>query len=207
MVGWRGFGRGSSDEASSTAAEQDGSAAGKGRPTPSRREAEQARKQQLKIPKDPKAARKASRERDRSARDRQRQGMMAGDERYLPARDRGPARAFTRDFVDSRITIAEFFIFIAIGVLVMGFIPNPLIVAWVNIAFYGVTALIAVDTTVLLITLNLRAKAAFPDPKDRKGITLYATIRALQIRRLRLPPPRVKRGGAPKDQGVAKKPA
>jgi hypothetical protein len=97
----------------STAAEQDGSAAGKGRPTPSRREAEQARKQQLKIPKDPKAARKASRERDRSARDRQRQGMMAGDERYLPAADRGPARAFTRDFVDSRITIAEFFIFIA----------------------------------------------------------------------------------------------
>ena len=32
--------------------------------------------------------------------------MMAGDERYLPARDKGPARAFTRDFVDSRFTVA-----------------------------------------------------------------------------------------------------
>jgi len=197
MFGRRGQGTG--QQSSGTEPADGGSGSGKGRPTPSRREAEQARKQQLKIPKDPKAARKASRERDRAARDRQRQGMMSGEERYLPARDRGPARAFTRDFVDARITVAEFFIFIAVGVLVLGFIPNPMIVAWVNIAFYGVTALIAVDTTVLLIQLNLRAKAAFPDPKDRKGITLYATIRALQIRRLRLPPPRVKRGGAPKD--------
>ena len=40
----------------------------KGRPTPSRKEAEAARKQQLKIPKDPKAAKKAARERDREAR-------------------------------------------------------------------------------------------------------------------------------------------
>jgi Protein of unknown function (DUF3043) len=173
--------------------------AGKGRPTPSRREAQDARKQQLKIPKDPKEARKASRERDRAARERQRQGMMAGDERYLPARDRGPAKAFTRDFVDARVTIAEYFIFIAIGVLAMGFIPNRAIVAWVNIAFYAVAALILVDTSVLLLQLNRRARAAFPDPKDRKGITLYAAIRALQIRRLRLPPPRVRRGGAPKE--------
>jgi len=172
---------------------------GKGRPTPSRREAEEARKNQLKIPKDPKAARKAARERDRTARERQRQGMRTGDERYLPARDRGPAKSFTRDFVDARVTVAEYFIFIAIGVLVMGFIPNRMIVAWVNIAFYAVTALILVDTAVLLFVLNRRARAAFPDAKDRKGIMLYAAIRALQIRRLRLPPPRVKRGGAPKD--------
>ncbi|MSZ58615.1 MAG: DUF3043 domain-containing protein, partial [Actinobacteria bacterium] len=45
-----------------------GHEAGKGRPTPSRREAEAARKQQIKIPKDPKAAKKATRERDREAR-------------------------------------------------------------------------------------------------------------------------------------------
>ena len=97
----------------------------KGRPTPSRREAEAARKQQLKIPKDPKEAKKAARERDREERAASRAAMMAGDERYLPARDKGPGRAFTRDFVDSRFTLAEYFIFIAIGVLVLGFIRNP----------------------------------------------------------------------------------
>ena len=75
----------------------------KGRPTPSRKDAEAARKQQLKIPKDPKAAKAAARERDREARAAARAGMMAGDERYMPARDKGPARAFTRDFGTDRM--------------------------------------------------------------------------------------------------------
>ena len=63
---------------------------GKGHATPSRREAEEARKSQLKIPKDPKAAKKASRQRDQEDRARAREGMRNGEEKYLPARDRGP---------------------------------------------------------------------------------------------------------------------
>lgn len=169
----------------------------KGRPTPSRKEAEAARKQQLKIPKDPKAAKKAARERDREARAAARAGMMAGDERYLPARDRGPARAFTRDFVDSRFTVAEFFIFVAIAVLVLGFVRNQAVQSFVSLAFFAFTAVIVIDTLILLWTLNKRAKEQFPDKADRKGITLYAMLRTLQLRRLRLPPPRVRRGGAP----------
>jgi Protein of unknown function (DUF3043) len=169
----------------------------KGRPTPSRREAEAARKQQLKIPKDPKAARKAASAREREERSRSRAAMMAGDERYLPIRDKGPARAFTRDFVDSRFTVAEYFIFMAIGVLVLGFIRDPAVQSIVTLLFMAGTALIVVDTAVLLIMLNRRAKALFPVKSDRKGITLYAVLRTLQLRRLRLPPPRVKRGGAP----------
>jgi hypothetical protein len=171
---------------------------GKGHATPSRREAEEARKSQLKIPKDPKAAKKASRQRDQEDRARAREGMRNGEEKYLPARDRGPARAFARDFVDGRVTLAEFFIFIAVAVLALGFIRNPLIQSWVSIGFFALTALIVVDTVVLLVQLSLRAKKAFPEAKDRKGLLLYATLRTLQLRRLRLPPPRVRRGGAPK---------
>lgn len=173
-------------------------AGGKGRPTPSRREAEAARKQTLKIPKDPKAAKAASRERSREARQRQRQGMLAGDPRYLPARDQGPGRAFARDFVDSRFTIAETFIFFAILVLVLGFIRNPVVQQWVSILFFAFTAVVVVDMAILLITLSSRAKKQFPDPKDRKGLALYAALRAMQIRRLRVPPPRVKIGGKPR---------
>ncbi len=194
------FGRKSTptpQEADAPAVEDHDPRSPKGRPTPSRREAEATRKQQLKIPKDPKEAKKAARERERQARTASRAAMMAGDERYLPARDKGPGRAFTRDFVDSRFTLAEYFIFIAIGVLVLGFIRNPAIQSFVSIAFFAFTAVIAVDTVVLLITLNRRAKAAIPDPADRKGLTLYAALRTLQLRRLRLPPPRVRRGGAP----------
>jgi hypothetical protein len=169
----------------------------KGRPTPSRKEAEAARKQQLRIPKDPKAAKKAARERDRDERARARAGMMAGDERYLPARDRGPARAFTRDFVDSRFTVAEFFIFVAVAVLVLGFVRNAAIQSFVSIAFFAFTAVIVIDTAILVFMLNRKAKERFPDKKDRKGLTMYALLRTLQLRRLRLPPPRVRRGGAP----------
>jgi len=179
----------SSDDASPTT--------GKGRPTPSRREAEAARKSQLKIPSDPKEAKKAARERDRDERSRSRAAMMAGDERYLPARDKGAAKAFTRDFVDARFTLAEYFIFFAIGVLVLGFIRNTTIQSFVTIAFFALTALIIVDSIVLLVQLNSRARKEFPEAADRKGITLYAIIRTLQLRRLRLPPPRVRRGGAP----------
>lgn len=194
------FGRKSSQPAQAAAPAHPDSGdatSAKGRPTPSRREAEAARKQQIKIPKDPKEAKKAARERQRAERTRSRAAMMAGDERHLPVRDQGAARSFTRDFVDSRFTMAEFFIFIAVGVLVLGFIRNPVIQSAVSLAFFAFSALIAVDTAVLLIQLNRRAKKLFPAPADRKGITLYAVLRTLQLRRLRLPPPKVKRGGAP----------
>lgn len=106
---------------------------GKGRPTPSRKEAEAARKQNIRFPKDPKAAKAAAKERDRESRMRQREGMRSGDPRYLPARDQGAARAFARDYVDSRFTMAEIFIFVAVLVLVLGFIKQPLIQQWVSI--------------------------------------------------------------------------
>ena len=185
------------DTSPATAAEEADPRSPKGRPTPTRKEAEAARKQQLKIPKDPKAAKKAARERDREARARARAGMLAGDERYLPARDRGPAKAFTRDFVDSRFTVAEFFIFVAIAVLVLGFVQNQQVQSFVSLAFFAFTAVIVMDTAILLFSLKRKAREKFPDPKDRKGITLYAMLRTLQLRRLRLPPPRVRRGGAP----------
>lgn len=175
----------------------DDARAPKGRPTPSRKEAEAARKQQLRIPKDPRAAKRAARERDRAERAKARAAMMAGDERYLPRRDQGAAKAFTRDFVDSRFTVAEFFIFVAIAVLVLGFIQNPALQSFVSLAFFAFTAVIALDTIILLVTLNRRAAQRFPEKADRKGITLYAILRALQLRRLRIPPPRVKRGGKP----------
>ena len=172
-------------------------ASGKGRPTPSRKEAEAARRQRLTIPKDPKEAKKASRERDREDRQRARRGMLAGDERYLPDRDRGPAKAFTRDFIDSRFTLAEYFIFVAVGVIIAGFVPNIAVKSYSTLGFFAFGALIVIDEIVLLIQLTSRVRKAFPDPKDRKGLPLYAILRSLQLRRFRVPPCRVGRGGRP----------
>lgn len=170
---------------------------GKGRPTPSRKEAEAARKQALKIPKDPKAARRAARDRDRQARAQQRAALMAGDERALPPRDQGPVRAYVRDFVDSRFTIAEWFIFIALAVLVMGFIPVPSIQVAVSITWMALIIIVALDEIWLLVRLNSALRQRFPEKSDRKGASLYAILRSLQMRRFRLPPARVKRGQRP----------
>ena len=192
------FGRKSADEAAESPTPADSGVedptAPKGRPTPSRKEAEAARKQQLRVPKDPKEAKRAARERERADRARQRAGMMAGDERYLPPRDQGPAKAFTRDFVDSRFTIAEFFIFVALAVLVLGFIPNPVVQFAVSISWMALIALVAFDEIFLLVRLNSALRKRFPDKAERKGALWYAGLRTLQLRRFRLPPPRVRRG-------------
>lgn len=172
---------------------------GKGRPTPSRKDAEAARKQSLRLPKDPKAAKKAARERDREARAQQRAALMAGDERALPARDQGPVKRYVRDFVDSRFTIAEYFIFVALVVLVAGFIPNPVVQLGVSITWMALIALVAFDEIFLLVRLNSALRKRFPDKAERKGALWYAALRTLQLRRFRLPPPRVRRGETPEE--------
>ena len=195
------FGRSkSSDEPAPEESPAPNAAGGKGRPTPSRKEAEAARKQALRIPKDPKAAKRAARERDRSARAEARAGMMAGDERYMPARDRGPVRAYVRDFVDARYTLAEYFIFVAIGVIILGFVSNPSIQFWVTGIFFVFVIAIVIDTLILQIQLSARLKQQWPNKADRKGVLFYASLRSLQLRRLRVPPPRVKRGFRRKGQ-------
>jgi hypothetical protein len=168
--------------------------AGKGRPTPSRKEAEAARKTTIRAKRGTKEGKKASREADRMERARQRQGMLAGDPRFLPARDQGPVREFVRDFVDGRYTVAEYFIFMAVVVLLLGFINNPSIQQLVSVGFFLMATLIVVDTSILIIQLSIRTKKAFPEKSDRRGIILYALMRTLQYRRLRMPKPRVQRG-------------
>lgn len=170
---------------------------GKGRPTPTRKEAEEARRQALKGPTDPKARRKMEREQARLERNAAREALMSGDERALPARDAGPVRKYVRDYVDSRWTLGEFFIPIAIVVLIVGLLRNPQLQMIISYVWFIMLLLLVVDMTVLLLRLRKQLAAQFPDPAERKGTMFYAGMRALQIRRLRLPPPKVKAGGKP----------
>ena len=170
---------------------------GKGHPTPTRREAEAQRKQTLKVPSDPKEARKAARQRASAEREAQRQAMMSGDEKHLPPRDAGPVKAFVRDYIDSRWAAAEFFLPMAIFVLVVGLMPLGGIQSWVSLLWMFLTLFIVVDTTLLMFRLNRELKKQWPTTAERKGALFYATMRVLQLRRLRLPPPRLRAGGKP----------
>lgn len=192
----------SNDETTSEIANSE---SGKGRPTPKRKEAESARKQGITVPKDPKAARRAARERDREARAKSRAGLMAGDPAYFPRRDAGPVKAQVRDYVDRRRTVGEFFVPFAFVVLLMGLVNNPTVQTTVVYVWTSVLLLVVLDTILVGILLGRSLRKDYPEKSDRKGAVSYGVLRALQLRRFRIPPPRIKAGGAPVTPKIKKK--
>jgi hypothetical protein len=188
-----------------TTGETGTSESGKGRPTPKRKEAESARKQGISVPKDPKAARKAARDRDREARAKSRAGLMAGDPAYFPRRDAGPVKAQVRDYIDRRRTVGEFFVPFAFVVLLLGLVNNPTVQTTVVYVWTSVLLLVVLDTILVGILLGRSLRKDFPEKSDRKGAVSYGVLRALQLRRFRIPPPRIKAGGAPVTPKINKK--
>ncbi|WP_207782780.1 DUF3043 domain-containing protein [Phytoactinopolyspora limicola] len=186
-----------------TAAAQDGagSASGaeknqptaKGRPTPKRTEAEKARKERVRPPLNRREAMRKERERIKAQRARSRQAMASGDERYFLQRDQGPERKFLRDFIDARRGVGEFFLPIILAVLFLNFVPIPQIQLLSMTVWLVVMLMLFVDMTVLGIRVKREFRKRFPDDQ-RRGHTFYALMRAMQIRRLRLPKPTVKPG-------------
>ena len=168
----------------------------KGRPTPKRSEAEANRRGRAYVPKDRKEAAKDARGRDRSARERQRAALLNGDESALPPRDKGPVRRFARDYVDSRMTAAEWFLPFAVIILLLSVMRSPALTAISLVLWVVIIALIVVHSFILSFGLRKQLAARFPD-KSTKGVVAYALMRTLQMRRLRLPKPQVKRGQKP----------
>jgi hypothetical protein len=132
----------------------------------------------------------------RAALERQRQALAGGDERYLPARDKGPIRRFARDFIDSRFNIAEFFLPMAVVILVLSMIRVPALQNIALLLWLVVIVLIVLDSIVTGVRLKKRLNERFPDD-NKRGAVAYALMRSLQMRRLRLPKPQVKRGERP----------
>ncbi|MFJ3716187.1 DUF3043 domain-containing protein [Streptomyces sp. NPDC090057] len=168
----------------------------KGRPTPKRSEAQSQRRSVASTPTTRKDAAKRQREERRQALDRQRQALAGGDERYLPARDKGPVRRFARDWVDSRFNMAEFFLPFAVVILVLSVVRVPSIQALALWLWAVVIVLIVVDAVVSGFRLKKRLAERFPE-QNRRGAVAYGLMRSLQMRRLRLPKPQVKRGERP----------
>lgn len=178
--------------------EQEDGVAGKGRPTPKRRDAEAARRQSLKVPADPKAAKRAAKERTREARLKQREAMLAGVESALPARDQGPVKRYVRNWVDERRRFSEFFLPMVLVVLVFTLIPHPPTQVFASYVWYLLMLILIADILVLIFRLRRALASEFPNKADRKGAVFYGVMRSLQIRRLRIPAPQVGPGSAKK---------
>ncbi|SNX57896.1 hypothetical protein SAMN06272735_2371 [Streptomyces sp. TLI_55] len=168
----------------------------KGRPTPKRSESQSQRRSVANTTTTRKDAARRQRDERRAAMERQRQALAGGDERYLPARDKGPVRKFARDTIDSRFNVAEFFLPMAVIILVLSMVQVGALQSIALLLWLVVIVLIVLDSILTGFRLKKRLAERFPD-HNRKGAVAYALMRSLQMRRLRLPKPQVKRGERP----------
>ncbi|HEU4811969.1 MAG TPA: DUF3043 domain-containing protein [Nocardioides sp.] len=166
---------------------------GKGRPTPSRREAEAAAKARAKNALGGKSAVKAQREARVESSRSVRAAMKAGDERYYLARDKGPVRRFIRDFVDTRFSFIELMVPLLVVTMILGYSGNPRLAAMGNTIMMGTIFLVVLDMFFLRWRLRREMGRRFPD-EPLKGTTYYAITRALQMKFMRLPKAKVKIG-------------
>lgn len=120
--------------------------------------------------------------------------MAKGDERYLPMRDKGVQKRYTRDFVDARFSVGE--ILMPVLILVILTIFFDAIAVYAQYGFWAIFLFVVADCVVM--TFQLRRKLAAKFGKDKvEKVTWYASMRAVQMRFLRLPKPQVTRGEYP----------
>jgi hypothetical protein len=163
---------------------------GKGRPTPSRKEAEAAARERARGVMDKKAASKLLNERRAVSNAQRRAGIKSGDEKFLMPRDQGSVRRFIRDYIDSRICVGEFVLPLLIVIMVLQYSKQAALSGGLMSAMILV---VAVDTIWMNFRLKRELKRRFPD-ESLRGTTLYSFMRVLQTRFLRLPKPQVKVG-------------
>jgi hypothetical protein len=187
------FGRTEKSDSAPTSLE-DAAPDKKGRPTPSRKDAQAAAKARATAGTDKKAAQATLRDKRSESNKRMREGMKNGEEKYLPARDQGPVKRAVRDWVDSRLMFTEFVLPILVLILVSGSING--LKGFATILQSVTMVLLIVDVVSIRFRLRKALAAKFPN-ETFKGTTFYAITRVLQLRFMRLPKPKVKLGGKP----------
>lgn len=168
----------------------------KNRPTPKRRDQEAARRQPLVVT-DRKAAKGADRTKRREQIAKQRQAMLTGDEAHLPARDKGPAKRFIRDYIDARWGVAEFMLPVMLIVLALSFVRQSWAMLIVFTLVYGLIAAAVVDTFLAWRRIKKQLAVKFGENSVQRGDGFYTAMRSFQMRRTRMPRPIVKRGAYP----------
>ncbi|MFV0634731.1 DUF3043 domain-containing protein [Demequina sp.] len=172
--------------------------AGKGRPTPKRKEQEAAKYRGLMA--DPKSDAKERRAKQRELRNKEYEAMRAGDERNMPLEHRGPERRFLRDCVDARTSLGEWLLPMAIlfVILSLGFGSlSPVLSFLIVVVFYVIVLAAGLDTFFAVRRIKKRFIAKFGEMKLPRGWTFYVISRALNMRRFRVPKPKVARGEHP----------
>lgn len=169
-----------------------GKHSGKGKATPSRKVAEAANKRPLVGDKS-KEGRKLSKEQYAAERKAAREGMMRGEEKYLPIRDRGPQKKMARDIVDARFNLGELILPAMFVFLVASMMDNYLVQLTSLILMWILFAAVVADALVVGRKVERQLSAKFGYGKLERGLRWYAAMRSLQMRPMRMPKPTSKR--------------
>jgi hypothetical protein len=169
--------------------------AAKGRPTPKRSVAEAKRRQPIagssRAPAGPRTPRTPEdKAKARANRVGRYEAMRRGEAWALNPRDRGPVRALARDYVDSKRRVSEYYMYILVLLLAAVFVRSPAAQAIISPVVLLLILVIVIDATLIRRSLNRLVAERLPGESTR-GLTAYAVMRALQIRRFRVPKPRV----------------
>jgi hypothetical protein len=165
----------------------------KGAPTPKRSAAQANRRQPYQAPADRKAAARQGRDRNRGERIRRTEAYQRGDAWALPRKDQGPVRALARDVVDARRGIGEYYMVLVVVLVILLVLPGGTTKIVFDIAVIGMVILMLAEGWLVSMKVKRLAAERLPG-QSTQGLTLYTIMRGIQLRRLRMPKPRVKRG-------------
>jgi hypothetical protein len=185
--------QGSVDEPEAAQA-RPGVSAAKGRATPKRSDAEKNRRGPYTAPTDRKSAGPRNKERSRADRGRRMEAMRRGEDWALPRKDQGPVKALARDVVDSRRGISEYYLYGIVVLVAALFIPGLRQNFVVDYVILIILAVIIIEGWYVSNKVIRLARERYPDQGTR-GVRVYTALRGTQIRKMRVPAPRV----TPKD--------
>ncbi len=156
----------------------------KDRPTPTRKEAEAARRQRVTQTLTKKESRAMASQQSRSQR-----------MRALNQREATPEKALMRDYVDARFSLGEFLLPSLVVVLALSFLSSiwPAVTSVSVILMYAMILAVLFDGFLLWRGFKKVLAERLPRSSTR-GLLMYGMNRAIQIRRFRMPRPRIKRG-------------
>lgn len=178
----------------------------KGRPTPKRKDA-QARNARPLVPADRKEAKRQAREQRDIAFQRERMALETGDERYLPARDKGKVRRYVRDYVDARWSFSEFILpvmlIFLVAMMAVSYIKalqtdaGAMIMVGFTIALYSLFAISVIEGVIVWRKIKRLIAERYPKEVIPRGTGYYTYSRMIMARRWRSPRPLVARGEFP----------
>lgn len=156
----------------------------KDRPTPTRKEAEAARRQRVGRNLNSKEAKREASRKARSER-----------VRLMNEREAAPEKELLRDYIDSRFNIGEFVLPALVVILALTFLNTVIpFVTYITTVLMYLFLLIAVFDVFLMWRGFKKVLAERMPRTPTKGLLMYGMNRCIQIRRFRIPKPRVKRG-------------